>query len=225
MATAKTRAKIITTFLDLLASHAWDEVSLVKISEQSGVKLSQLREAFDGKVAIIEAFTQQIDAQVLDEIDEDVAEELPRERLMDILLSRFDALASYKAASRSLVDAARRDISLAAQLNRVTLISMTWMLNAANIDTSGIDGAMRVQGTALVFARVMNVWLKDDEGMAKTMAALDRELRAGERNMRRLDQFSALLSPIKRFSNRRRAQPANSDSTADASFDESASVA
>lgn len=203
MATAKTRTKIIKAFLDLLANERWEDVSLVKIAEASGVTLSVLRETFDGKVAIIEAFTRQIDAQVLDAIDGDVAEELPREQLMDILLSRFDAMAPYKAASVSLVKAARRDLSLAAQLNRVTLISMTWMLNGANIDTSGIDGALRVQGAALVFARVMSIWLKDDEGMTKTMAALDRELRAGERNMRRLESVSQVFSPLKRFSRRR----------------------
>lgn len=224
MTTAKTRAKIITSFLDLLASHSWDEVTLAKIAEASDVKLSQLRETFDGKVAIIEAFTRQIDAEVLDNIDEDIAEELPRERLMDILLSRFDALARYKAASASLVSAARRDLSLAAQLNRVTLISMTWMLNAANIDTSGIDGAMRVQGTALVFARVMNVWLKDEEGMAKTMAALDRELRTGERNMQRLNSLSRVFSPLKRFNTRRRASRVDSQSPVDAVMEESSSV-
>lgn len=207
MATAKTRAKIIKSFLDLLGEQAWDEVTLAKIADESGVKLSELREAFDGKVAIIEAFTRQIDAEVLDNIDEDLKEELPRERLMDVLLSRFDALSAYKAASGSLVKAARSDLSLAAQLNRVTLISMTWMLNAAQIDTSGIDGAVRVQGAALVFARVMNVWLKDDEGMAKTMAALDRELRAGERTMRRLDSVSRLFDPLKRFNTLRRARP------------------
>ena len=224
MTTAKTRTKIITSFLDLLASHSWDEVTLAKIAEASDVKLSKLRETFDGKVAIIEAFTRQIDAEVLDAIDEDIAEELPRERLMDILLSRFDALAPYKAASTSLVSAARRDLCLAAQLNRVTLISMTWMLNAANIDTSGIDGAMRVQGTALVFARVMNVWLKDEEGMAKTMAALDRELRAGERNMRRLNSLSGVFSPLKRFNARRRASTVHSQDPVDAVMEESSSA-
>lgn len=207
MAQAKTRAKIIATFLDLLASHRWEDVSLVTIADRCGVKLSELRETFDGKVAILEAFTRQIDAEVLDHLDKEIAEELPRERLMDVLLSRFDALEPYKEASRTLVHAARADLSLAAQLNRVTLISMTWMLNAANINTSGVQGAVRVQGAALVFARVMEVWLDDDESMVKTMAALDRELRAGERAIRRLSRLSALCAPLKRFKTRRKARP------------------
>jgi len=179
----------------------------VKVAEASNVKLSELRGAFDGKVAIVEHFMREIDASVLDEIDSDVAEELPRERLMDILLSRFDALMPHKEAVRSIAKAAKTDLSIAAQLNHVALVSMTWMLNAANIETGGLKGAVKVQGVAMVYAKVLKIWLNDDESMAKTMAALDKELRNGERNMRRVERVQNMLGPLKSFKNRRRSQP------------------
>lgn len=225
MARATKRETIINAFLDLLAEQSWEEISLAKIADKAGVKLSKLREKFDGKVAILEAFTRQIDAKVLDQIDADVFDELPREQLMDILLSRFDALAPYKAASATLVKAARRDLSLAAQLNRVTLVSMTWMLNGANIDTSGINGSLRAQGAALVFARVMSVWLNDDESLTKTMAALDRELRRGESTLKRLDRALGLFSPLARLARTRRAKPSQfADEAGDERFDKGTSL-
>lgn len=211
MTAAKIRATVVKAFMELLSGHDWEAVTLAKIADASGIGLSQLREVFDGKVAIVEAFGREIDAKVLDRLDEDMAEELPRERLMDVLLSRFDALQPYKPAVRAIARAARADLSLAAQLNRAALVSMTWMLNAANVDTSGIGGAVRVQGAALVFAKVMRVWLNDDESMARTMAALDRELRAGERNMRRLRRVSSLMSPLRRLRTRCRARRVDGD--------------
>ena len=43
-------------------------------------------------------------------------------------------------------------------------------------------GVFRAQGLALVWARVMRVWLDDDDpGLARTMAALDKRLREAER--------------------------------------------
>ena len=197
MASEKQRLKIRTDFFDLLSQHDWDEISLAKVAEASGVKLSELRGAFDGKVAMVEHFMREIDTSVLDEIDADVAEELPRERLMDILLSRFDALAPHKNAVRSIAKAAKSDLSIAAQLNHVALVSMTWMLNAANIETGGLKGAVKVQGVAMVYAKVLRVWLNDDESMAKTMAALDKELRKGESNMRRVERVQNMLGPLK----------------------------
>lgn len=210
MASEKQRLKIRNAFLTLLAQHDWDEISLAKVAEAAEIKLSELRGAFDGKVAMVEHFMREIDANVLDEIDADVAEELPRERLMDILLSRFDALMPYKDAVRSIAKAAKADLSIAAQLNHVALVSMTWMLNAANIETGGLKGAVKVQGVAMVYAKVLQIWLNDDESMAKTMAALDKELRKGERNMRRVERVENMLGPLKGFKNlrsRRRDKP------------------
>ncbi|HEX2257777.1 MAG TPA: TetR/AcrR family transcriptional regulator, partial [Afifellaceae bacterium] len=52
----------------------------------------------------------------------------------------------------------------------------------------------RAQGLALVWARVMRVWLDDDDpGLARTMAALDRRLREAERNFIRISRFTRLL--------------------------------
>lgn len=202
------RGKIYQAFVDLLAEHTWDEVTLVVIAEKAGVKLSEVRESFDGKIGMIKHFSQMVDTQVLDQIDDDVAEEIARERLMDILLTRFDVLMPHKQMVRALFTAARADISLAAQLNCVALVSMTWMLNGAKINTSGVEGAMRVQGTTLVFAKVLKIWLDDDESMARTMASLDKELRRGERTMRRLDRVTSFLEPFKRMG-KRRARPAD----------------
>lgn len=219
MASEKQRLKIRTAFFDLLSQHDWDEVSLAKVAEASDVKLSELRGAFDGKVSMVEHFMREIDASVLDEIDADVAEELPRERLMDILLSRFDALMPHKEAVRSIAKAAKSDLSIAAQLNHVALVSMTWMFNAANIETGGLKGAVKVQGVAIVYAKVLRVWLNDDESMAKTMAALDKELRKGERNMRRVERVQNVLDPLKSFksfrSSRRSARKFDDANTVD----------
>jgi hypothetical protein len=56
------------------------------------------------------------------------------------------------------------------------------MLEAAGIGASGPRGRLRAQGAALMFARVLAVWVDDDEaGLDRTMAALDRGLASGER--------------------------------------------
>ncbi|WP_204310683.1 hypothetical protein, partial [Escherichia coli] len=77
--------------------------------------------------------------------------------------------------------AARRDAALAMGLNRLALRSHQWMLAAAGVETSGRGGALRAQGMAVMFARVLGVWLDDDDpALARTMKALDEGLaRAG----------------------------------------------
>jgi cation transport regulator ChaC len=93
---------------------------------------------------------------------DDMAEEPPRERLFDVLMRRFEALAPYKEAVRSLMRSARRNPGLAFALNAMAVRSQHWMLEAAGIRASGPKGALRSQGAALMFARVLAVWLDDD---------------------------------------------------------------
>jgi AcrR family transcriptional regulator len=190
----KTRNKIIDSTLELTAERPWDAVTLDSIAERAGITLSALRAAYDGRVAILADFIRRIDERVLASLDSDVAEEAPRERLFDVLFSRFEALGPYRQAIRNLGQGARRDPLLALELNRIVTGSMGWMLNAAAIPTGGGFGLLRAQGLALVWAQVMRVWLDDeDPGLARTMAELDRRLRGAERNVMRLHRLARML--------------------------------
>jgi hypothetical protein len=64
------------------------------------------------------------------------------------------------------------------------------MLTAADIGASGPKGMLRAQGLALLFANVLRTWVDDDdEGHARTLAALDRELARGQRFAGLLDEL------------------------------------
>ena len=56
------------------------------------------------------------------------------------------------------------------------------------------SGALRVPGLGMVYASVFGTWLEDDDpGLARTMAALDRRLRRGERTLRGVEQVGTAL--------------------------------
>ena len=59
---------------------------------------------------------------------------------------------------------------------------MTWMLEAAGLQTTGLKGAVRVAGLSGLYIKTLWVWRDDDSpDMAKTMAALDKNLTRAER--------------------------------------------
>jgi hypothetical protein len=134
-----------------------------------------------------------------------MTDESPRERLFDVLMRRLEAMAPYKEAVRSMLHSARRHPGLAFALNCMAVRSQTWMLEAAAIDAAGKKGALRAQGAALIFARVLNVWLDDDDpGLDRTMAALDRGLASAERWAGFLDDLMCIPRCILRGPRRRR---------------------
>jgi AcrR family transcriptional regulator len=176
------RDKAIDALMALLAEHSFEQIGLAEIAGRAGLKLSQLRAEFGSTLAIVGGHIKDIDRAVLAGGDADMAEEPPRERLFDVLMRRLEALAPYKEATRSLMRSARRNAGLALALNAMTVRSQSWMLEAAGIGASGPRGRLRAQGAALMFARVLSVWVDDDEeGLDRTMAALDRGLSSAER--------------------------------------------
>ncbi|WP_299472853.1 TetR/AcrR family transcriptional regulator [uncultured Roseibium sp.] len=200
MTTAKTKQKILQTFLSLLAEHSYDDVSLPLIAETAKVKLSDMRGAYASKLELVAAFAKMIDTKVLDERDEDMGDQPPRDRLFDILMSRIDALAEHKDAIQALHKAARRDPALALDFNRIEVRSQNWMLIAAGIEVSGMKGGVVAQGLAIAFSRVVGTWLDEaDEGMPRTMAKLDKELDNGSSFMKRLDGIGSVAKGVRSF--------------------------
>ena len=199
------RDKAVDALMALLAEQSFEDIGLAEIAGRAGLKLSQLRAEFGSTLAIVGAHIKDIDRAVLAGGGGDMAEEPARERLFDVLMRRLEALAPYKEAVRSLLRSARRNPGLALALNAIAVRSQQWMLEAAGIGASGAKGALRAQGAALMFARVLSVWFDDDEpGLDRTMAALGRGLASAERWAGFVDDLCAIPKCIIRGPRRRR---------------------
>jgi AcrR family transcriptional regulator len=201
------RDKAVDALMALLAEQSFEDIGLAEVAGRAGLKLSQLRSEFGSTLAIVGAHIKYIDRAVLAGGTADMAQEPARERLFDVLMRRLEALAPYKAAVRSLLRSARRNPGLALALNAMAVRSQSWMLEAAGIGASGAKGALRAQGAALMFARVLSVWFDDDEpGLDRTMSALGRGLASAERWAGFLDDLCSLPKCLGRGRRRRRAR-------------------
>jgi len=199
------RDKAIDALMVLLAEHSFDAIGLAEVAGRAGLKLSQLRAEFGSTLAIFAAHIKDIDRAVLAGGDADMTEEPARERLFDVLMRRLEAMAPYKESVRSMLHSVRRDPPLGLALNAMAVRSQRWMLEAAGINASGPKGALRAQGAALMFARVLGVWLHDDDpALDRTMAALDRGLASAERWAGFLNDLCSIPAAICRGPRRRR---------------------
>jgi len=176
------------------AGIGWRRTRLADIAEEAGLSLADLHARHTSKEALLNGFVRHIDRIVLTGAQQSGDEDGSyRDRLFDILMQRFDALNPYKDGLRAVVrDAGSGGVAEILCGGCRLLRSMRWMLEAAGIGTAGWLGGLRVKGLAVVFGATATVWLRDDsEDMAKTMAALDR-------NLRRAERFATLQPPFGR---------------------------
>jgi AcrR family transcriptional regulator len=199
------RDKAVDALMALLAEQPLEDIGLAEVAGRAGLELSQLRAEFGSTLAIVGAHIKDIDRTVLSGGDAGMTEETPRDRLFDVLMRRLEALTPYKDATRSLLRSARRHPGLALALNAMAVRSQRWMLEAAGIGANGPKGALRAQGAAVMFARVLAVWLDDEEeGLDRTMAALDRGLASAERWSGFVNDLMCIPAAICRGPRRRR---------------------
>ena len=174
--------RIIDAALGLIATEGWRAVSLAAIAAAAGLPILQVYRIFRSKQAILQGLFRRVDEIVLAEPPTAELDERPRDRLFDLLMRRFDALQPHKAALDVLGRELPSDPVTALCAGASLLRSMRWMLEAADIPTSGVRGAVAVRLAAAAYLSTMRVWQRDDSpDLGRTMAALDARLRRIER--------------------------------------------
>lgn len=197
---ADPRTQVVDALLALAAEQRWETITLDDIAAKAGISLADLRDLFPSKGAMLGGFIRRIDRIVLEARATDLADEPARDRVLDLMIRRFDALQPYRAALKSIHKAFSGDVLGLAALNQQALNSWRYLLASAGIETEGPLGFVKLQGAILVFARVFPIFLEDEgSDLPKTMAALDRELTRGEWVLRRAEGVSRFMAPFRGF--------------------------
>jgi AcrR family transcriptional regulator len=172
--------KLIDAALTLTAERGWRALSLPQIAAAAGVSLADAYSAFQTKTALLNGIMARTDRLMLAGEAPDMGENV-RDRLFDVVMRRLDALEPHKEAVAAIVDELPADpLTVLAVLPQFAT-SMAWTLEAAGVSASGMSGALRVKGLAVIYLTTLRTWLQDDSAdAARTMAALDRALRRTE---------------------------------------------
>jgi AcrR family transcriptional regulator len=200
MTSGAPRTRVIDATLRLAARREFSDVTLTDIAHEAGLSLADLRDLFPSKGAIVGAFSRRIDREVLEDWADKSTAEPARERLYAVLRRRLEALEPYRDALASIARWSAKDPLTATALNRETLNSMRFMLEAADIDCDGPVGSLKLQGLSFAWGRVLEDWFGGDFSAA--LATLDRELAKGERYVDHAEDFARLTRPFQDIAQR-----------------------
>ncbi len=197
------RDAIIDALMRLAARRDFDEIAISDIAREANVSLADFRDAFPSKGAVLGAFSRRIDRKVLDNLSTTHDSEPSRERLYHVLAQRLEALEPYRDAIAGIAEWATKDPLAASALNREVVNSMRFMLEAADIDSDGAVGALKLQGLALAWTRVLAAWREDRAGeRAHALTALDRELDRGQKFVDRAEDVARATEPFRALAHR-----------------------
>jgi ubiquinone biosynthesis protein COQ9 len=193
---------VIDAALRLAARRSWRDVRLADIAAEAKIDLAGLAKVASGKADIVRRFSRRTDRAMLESLKKQPVDGDAHDRLFEIVMRRLEILAPHRAALASILDAPAGHPSAIAMLAASAATTQRWMLAAAGLEEEGAGGLVKQGGLACVYARTLRVWLSDDDpGLARTMAALDGDLREGARWLRWAEvpvTFATALSGIAR---------------------------
>lgn len=161
----------------MLADGAWADLSLGALARKAKLPLNEFYVLVPTKSALLTLLLRHVDLAVLSAKQEFSADDMPRDRLFDIMMSRLEALNPDREILRGVMKAMPGAAAEMAFCAPALMRSMVWMLDAAGLQSNAIAAS----ALGIVHLNSLRVFLGDeDPGLAKTMAALDRGLRRVE---------------------------------------------
>ena len=176
------KTRIIQSALTLAVRKGWNNVSLRDIATSTKISLSDIHDYFEDRADIIAAYARTVDRAVMDRASAPDKESPHRDRIFDVLMDRFDVLNEQREGVQAILKSFKTDPKQAVLSLPHLGRSMTWMLECAGIDTGGVAGALRITGLTAIYLKTLYVWCDDEtDDLAKTMAALDKNLSYAEK--------------------------------------------
>jgi hypothetical protein len=173
---------LLDALWQVVAQHGWHGTTFARIAERSGDSLTELRGRYATPVDLLRAHARVVDQQVLEgTVPGQLGFGSARDRVFDLLMRRFDALAPHREGILRLQRDLMRDPLSALLLSPILMASMAWTLEGAGVSAAGFQGGLRVQGLAGVWLAAARAWEGDESvDLGPTMAALDRALDRAE---------------------------------------------
>jgi len=179
---SKTRPDLLEAAFTHLAEVGWAGWSPKALAAMTGYDLGEVYDAFPTPAALAQKLGERIDKTML-AIDLDELDGLShRERLFELFMRRFDAMAPFKPGLQRLTREARTEpeILLASLCNLDRMAG--WLIELAELPYSGLEARLARASLVVAYARIFRTWLDDDTpDLATTMAELDKRLDQLER--------------------------------------------
>ena len=142
------RSKAVRTAFDLAKERSWGDIRLTDIAQAANLDLSDLRREFSCKSDIIRAFQKEVDAEVLSRARPAGEAQSPRDRLFDVIMTRFEVMQPYKQALKRISSYLCCRPGEAAPLLCGSLVSQYWMLAGSGAKLDGPARPAAGQGRA-----------------------------------------------------------------------------
>ncbi len=171
--------RLVLAMLESVEETGWRAARLADVGARAGLSTSETHALCADRGQLLDLFARQVDAASvagLGKLPDDP--EARYDRLLDILMQRFEALQAHKAAVAELIRDVPREPDTVLRILPQSRRSFGFVAREAGFPDKGVRGQIFTTALATVWLATQRVWLRDESAdLSETMAALDRNLR------------------------------------------------
>lgn len=172
---------LLKTAFAVIAERGWHGFSLAEVARRADVPLASVYAELPTRRSVLAALGRRLDEAMLSIEPGELAELDPRERVFELVMRRLDAMAPFKPGLRVLGRESGLEPDVLGSGCGNVGRAVSWLLDASGVELGGLRRCAAGPVLALVYARVVNVWLRDDTpDLGRTLAELDKRLRQAE---------------------------------------------
>ena len=157
----KVQTKIAKQTLKLLISAEWNSISLDKICNNLNLDKKKMLKYIKNKHDLIRNINKYFDEEMLINIKK-IDESTQRDMIFEIMMLRFDLLNRYRKSILRIFNIFKYQPKNFVMLLPSFINSIALMASAANIETKGIKGNIKLKGILIVYFSTFLIWIKDD---------------------------------------------------------------
>ena len=197
--------RILDTALAMAEQHGWEALRLHQVAEQQRISLEQIRQHFNQKEALIDAWFDRADQSMLLAAAAAPMDRLqPLEQLELVMMAWFQALGPHQEVTRQMIEGKLEPGHLHIQFDGLLRVSRTvqWMREAAQRKAFFIHRAVEESVLTAIYLASFARWLIDhSDHFQQTRQGLRRRLAQVEPLLRRTQKasFAPLSNPFKRL--------------------------
>ncbi|ACT58014.1 hypothetical protein [Hirschia baltica] len=160
----------------LAGSTAWEKINVQDIANTADLKLADIYD-LGGKpvlLAEIDSMFDRVMGEGLSPLLPDASEDDRRERLLHVIMQRFDAMENHRSAIENIQDFYAKTPTELAKAGMRRTKTAKWALFVAGVDEKAIG--TKALGLTAILLRGMRVWLADEDAHDKTAEAIEKDL-------------------------------------------------
>lgn len=162
---------------EVFAADGWHPPAWQAVADRADVPLADVFAFYPDVPTMLRDWHGVADRAMLAELGPDETEGPDHDRLFALLMRRFDALAPFRGALKSLTDSRSGLAFLLVPLAPLMERSMLWALEAGGLSTNPVRDLYRAALLVAVDAATFRTWrLDDSEDLGATMKELDQQL-------------------------------------------------